>query len=303
MQQRKSLVYTCILLSVLLSGCGDKQTPLRTDVNALPYIVVVNNPLLYFTQRLIADEIDVRLLVPPGVDPAAWQPTALDVLQLQGAELLLLNGAGYSSWLDKVSISPRKIVITSQNAKHRWLELPGQITHSHGPGTEHAHGDYAITTWMDMSLAGKQAQAIADALQKRWPRLADTVAVRLQGLITDIDALDQGYQEQARRLAGRSLIYSHPVYQYFERRYQLPGNSLHWEPDVMPSDEQWAELQKMLSPDALFIWEGDPDTAISGRMAAQALPFVVVDPAANTSARDWLSVQQDNLTRLSNVGL
>jgi zinc transport system substrate-binding protein len=303
MQQRKSLVYTCILLFVLLSGCGDKQTPLRADVNAVPYIVVVNNPLLYFTQRLIANEIDVRLLVPPGVDPAAWQPTALDVLQLQGAELLLLNGAGYSSWLDKVSISPRKIVITSENAKNRWLELPGQVTHSHGPGTEHAHGDYAITTWMDMSLAGKQAQAIADALQKRWPRLADAVAVRLQDLITDIDALDQGYQAQARRLAHRDIIYSHPVYQYFERRYQLPGHSLHWEPDVMPSDEQWIELQAILSASSLFIWEGDPDTAISVRMAAQALAFAVVDPAANTSAEDWLSIQQGNLTRLSNVGL
>lgn len=303
MQLQKTLAYTCILLLVFLSGCGDEQASLHPDVNAAPYIVVVNNPLLYFTQRLIANEADVRLLVSPGVDPAAWQPTALDVLQLQGAELLLLNGAGYSSWLDRVSISPRKIVITSDASKDRWLELPGQVTHSHGPGTEHAHGDYAVTTWMDMSLAGKQAEAIADALQKRWPQLADTVVLRLQGLIADIDALDQGYQAQARRLAGRNIIYSHPVYQYFERRYQLPGHSLHWEPDVMPSDEQWAELQEMLSAASLFIWEGDPDAAISARMAAQGLPFVVLDPAANTSAEDWLSVQQDNLTRLSNVGL
>jgi zinc transport system substrate-binding protein len=303
MQLQKTLAYTCILLLVFLSGCGDEQASLHPDVNAAPYIVVVNNPLLYFTQRLIANEADVRLLVSPGVDPAAWQPTALDVLQLQGAELLLLNGAGYSSWQDRVSISPRKIVVTSDASKDRWLELPGQVTHSHGPGTEHAHGNYAITTWMDMSLAGKQAQAIADALQKRWPRLADTVAVRLQDLIADIDALDRGYQAQARRLAHRNIIYSHPVYQYFERRYQLPGHSLHWEPDVMPSDEQWIELQAILSASSLFIWEGNPDTAISVRMAAQAIPFVVVDPAANTSAEDWLSIQQGNLTRLSNVGL
>jgi len=287
---------------MFLSGCGDEQASLRPEVEAAPYIVVVNNPLLYFAQRLIGNEIDVRLLVPPGIDPAGWQPTVPDVLQLQGAELLLLNGAGYSSWLDKVSISPRNIVITSAALKNRWLEMPDQLTHSHGPGAEHAHGDYAFTTWMDMSLAGKQAEAVAEALQKRWPPLADTVAARLRGLAADIDALDEGYRQQARRLAGRHIVYSHPVYQYFERRYQLPGHSLHWEPDVMPSDEQWAELQQMLSASSLFIWEGDPNAAIAARMVLEELPFVVVDPAANTSAKDWLSVQQDNLTRLSKVG-
>ena len=303
MQLPKTLVYTCILLVMFLSGCADEQAPLRPEAEAVPYIVVVNNPLLYFAQRLIGNEIDVRLLVPQGIDPAAWQPTVPDVLQLQGAELLLLNGAGYSSWLDKVSISPRNIVITSEALKNRWLEIPDQLTHSHGPGAEHAHGDYAFTTWMDMSLAAKQAEAVAEALQKRWPRLADTVAARLRSLAADIDALDEGYRQQARRLAGRHIVYSHPVYQYFERRYQLPGHSLHWEPDVMPSDEQWAELQQMLSASSLFIWEGDPNAAIGARMVLEELPFVVVDPAANTSAKDWLSVQQDNLTRLSKIGV
>ena len=71
----------------------------------------------------------------------------------------------------------------------------------------------------------------------------------------------------------------------------------------MPSDEQWAELQQMLSASSLFIWEGDPDPAIGARMALEELPFVVVDPAANTSAKAWLSVQQDNLTRLSKIGV
>jgi len=288
---------------MFLSGCGDEPAALRPQAETAPYIVVANNPLLYFAQRLIGNEIEVRLLVHQGMDPAAWQPTVPDVLQLQGAELLLLNGAGYSSWLDKISISPRNIVITSAALKNQWLEMPDQFTHSHGPGADHAHGDYAFTTWMDMSLAGKQAEAIAEALQKRWPRLADTVAARLQGLAADIDALDEGYRQHARRLAGLHIIYSHPVYQYFERRYQLPGQSLHWEPDVMPSDEQWAELQDMLSAPSLFIWEGAPDAAIGARMALQELPFVVVDPAASISARDWLSVQQDNLARLSKVGV
>jgi zinc transport system substrate-binding protein len=257
---------------------------------------------LYFARRLLGDDIEVRLLAPPNIDPAAWQPAVADVLQLQGAELVLLNGAGYSSWPDKVAVSPGKLVVTSEAVKDKWIELSDTLTHSHGPGGEHAHGGYAFTTWMDMSLARAQAQAVAAALQQRWPRLNDAIAGNLTALSADIDALDEGYRQQAQRLAGRQLVYSHPVYQYFQRRYRLPGLSLHWEPEEMPADEQWDALRRELNDTALFIWEGEPAAPIVDRMAALGLEFVVLDPAANTSGEDWLAVQRENLARLSAVG-
>jgi zinc transport system substrate-binding protein len=152
---------------------------------------------------------------------------------------------------------------------------------------------------MDMSLARLQAEAVAAALQKRWPEYLEIVAANLQQLLKDLDALDAAYEQQARQLSTRQLIYSHPVYQYFERRYELGGRSLHWEPDVMPSDKQWRDLQQMLNEASLFVWEGEPDPAIAERMRALGLAFVVLDPAANLAGKDWLSVQRENLQRLS----
>jgi len=288
-------------MALLSAGCTGDPPPRQEENNTAAYIVVVNNPLLYFTRRLIGDEVDVRLLVPEAVDPATWQPTVTDVLQLQGAELVIVNGAGYSNWLDKVSISAGRLVVSSEAAKDQWRKLPDQITHSHGPGAEHAHSGYAFTTWMDMSLARIQAEAIATALQHRWPGHGDRVVANLQTLLADIDELDAGYRQQARRLVDRHIIYSHPVYQYFEGRYQLPGYSLHWEPGMMPSEAQWDELEKMLNDSSLLIWEGDPNAAIRERLALIGLSFVVVDPAANTSEQDWLSVQRGNLAGLSKI--
>ena len=95
------------------------------------------------------------------------------------------------------------------------------------------------------------------------------------------------------------LIYSHPVYQYFERRYNLPGRSLHWEPNAMPDDEQWRTLQRSLNNASLFIWEAQPDPAIAARMTALGLAFAVVNPAANHGNKDWLLVQRENLQRLA----
>jgi zinc transport system substrate-binding protein len=291
-----------IALLMQLTGCGREQAQQQAIAETAPYIVAVNNPLLYFARRLIGDDIELRLLAPADIDPATWQPAVAEVLQLQGAQLVLLNGAGYSSWLDKIAISADKLVVTGEVVKDKWIELNDTLTHSHGPAGEHAHGGYAFTTWMDMSLARAQAEAVAAALQQRWPGRSEAIAANLTTLSADIDSLDEGYRQQAQRLADRQLIYSHPVYQYFQRRYRLPGFSLHWEPGVMPTEQQWEALQQQLTDPALFIWEGEPAALIRDRMASLGLEFVVLDPAANISDTDWLAVQRENIARLSVVG-
>ncbi len=260
------------------------------------YIVAVNNPLAYFAERLAGDSIDVRLPVPPDTDPAFWQPTVEDILLLQGADLILLNGAGYSPWLNKVAISRRSLVVTS--SRDSWIPLENQVTHSHGAQGEHAHADYAGTTWMDLSLAASQAGAVANALAALLPEQAPGINARLDELRKELAALDDILKQCAIQLRDRQLVYSHPVYQYFERRYGLPGTSLHWEPDAMPPPEQWEALASTQTPSTLFIWEAEPTTEIATRMSAMNLAFVVIDPAANSGEGDWMTVQQGNLQRL-----
>ncbi len=81
-----------------LSGCDEAHVLERQEKVPASYIVAVNSPLYYFAQRLVGGEVEVRLPVPADVDPAQWQPTLDDLQQLQGAELVLLNGARYSPW-------------------------------------------------------------------------------------------------------------------------------------------------------------------------------------------------------------
>jgi len=288
---------------VALVGCGQEQKPSHKRAEAeKPYIVAVNNPLYYFADRLVGDRVEVRLPVPDEIDPAQWQPSVDELLQLQGAELVLLNGAGYSPWVANVSLASGRVVTTAEAARPSWIELEGQMTHSHGPEGDHAHGGYAFTTWMDMSLAKIQAKAAASSISSRWPQWSDDVSAKLNSLLADIDDLDRGYRAFATIAVGRQLIYSHPVYQYFERAYGLEGHSLHWEPDIMPSDSQWRKLSDGLGSRALFAWEGEPSIEITARMHALGLQFVVIDPGARRSEADWLSLQRANLSRLQALG-
>ncbi len=292
--------FSISLLLLTVVACGDQRAP-ATQQQPEPseFIVAVNTPLQYFAQRLIDEDIEVRMLAPDNTDPAQWQPSIEDVLQLQRAQLILLNGAGYSGWLNKVSISDSALVNTSASVREQWIELESQVSHSHGPTGEHAHGGYAFTTWMDMSLAQVQAKAIAYALQEHWPEKVKSIDRKLDSLLADLNVIDDGFMVAATGLQNHQLIYSHPVYQYFERRYGLQGLSLHWEPDRMPSEEQWSELQRLNTDDALFIWEAKPAAEIAAHMRESGIKFVILDPAANQREKDWMTVQRENLDRLS----
>ena len=62
------------------------------------------------------------------------------------------------------------------------------------------------------------------------------------------------------RQREQPLLASHPVYQYLAKRYGLNLQSVLWEPEVMPNDEQWDGLQSILETHAAawMLWEGDP---------------------------------------------
>lgn len=289
-----------LLLSVLLSACSEETSTEVKIGHKSAEIIAVNNPLYYFTQKLAGDLATVSLPAPKEGDPSQWNPGLEELLAIQQADLIVLNGAGYSSWLDKISLSSKQLVNTSLSAKAQWIPLTGQATHSHGPKGDHSHSGYAFTTWMDMTLAKQQASAIAKALIQRWPEQKAAIEKREQALLASLDELDEAYRKQGKRLTGEKFIYSHPVYQYFERQYQLAGLSLHWEPTEMPDDAQWLQLKKNIeqNPNTVFVWEDTPSSLIAQRMTALGVKSIVITPAANASDQDWLTTQQENIQRL-----
>ena len=299
----KQLMLTLILASAaLLISLGEVPRSEASAEAAQGRVVAVNNPLAFFAGYLLEDSgVTVELLVPADSDPALWQPSIDDILSMQQANLILLNGAGYSPWLARVSLPAERLVVTGKNFRDEWITIQGKVTHSHGPGGEHAHAGHAFTTWLDYQLAAVQASNTAAALAKRWPEQAGQIGTRLATLLEALNALDDGYQQLAPTLGQRQLIYSHPVYQYFERRYSLEGLSLHWEPSQMPAESEWQALAAQSGPDTLMIWEAEPSAEIASRLADLGIAWRVLDPGANRGHNDWLSLQRANLEGLQTI--
>ena len=235
--------------------------PLATPLAAQdrPQIIAVNKVLQQFAERLVGETADSIFPVPEGVDPSFWRPSIADISTIQSADLILLNGAGFATWIDRVSLPRSRVVNTSAAIEDQFI-ITESITHSHGDGGEHSHEGLASYTWLDPMLAIAQAEAIASAVSAR--NLAPDVDVnaRLEGLRSELNDLDETVRDTLIGLEGVTLIATHPRYQYFARRYDLPITSLEWEAGAMPTEAELDALASLVSETGAYIliWEAMP---------------------------------------------
>ena len=279
-----------LLLTTAFASAADKLT-----------VYAVNYPLAYFAERVGGDKIQVVFPVLADVDPAFWEPTANDIAGFQQADLILLNGAGYAKWVKRASLPRRKLVNTSAAFQKDYISVTETVTHKHGPGGDHSHAGTAFTTWLDFNQAIQQAKAIQLALEKRRPEYADVFRRNYTVLETELDNLDKQIMELAARKPDRLFVASHPVYQYFARRYQLNLNSVMWEPDVVPTEQQWRELKQLLRnhPARWMLWEGVPDERSVTRLKEIGVNSLLFSPCANVpNDGDFKSIMTENVLQL-----
>jgi len=295
-----------VVTAVVLVACGRpaEQKPAASEHPASDRplsVYVVNNPLAAFAERIGGSEASVTFPAPADTDPASWSPDGDTVAAYQGADLILLNGADYAKWVARASLPSAKLVDTGAAYEERLIPLEDAVTHTHGPEGEHAHSGVAFTTWLDPTLAVEQARAIGDAFEKARPEGATGFKERLALLEADLMALDTRLEAVAEAFGDRPVLFSHPVYQYLERRYGLNGRSVHWEPGAEPSAREWSRIETLLETHAArwMVWEGEPLAPVAARLEALGVASVVFDPCATRSeSGDFVSAMDSNVDRL-----
>ncbi|MEO0544967.1 MAG: zinc ABC transporter substrate-binding protein [Pseudomonadota bacterium] len=253
-------------------------------------VVAVNYPLQYIAERLLGERADVVFPVPEGVDPSFWRPTIADISNIQAADLILLNGAGFASWVDRVSLPRSKLVDTSAGIKDQ-LIVTESIVHSHGDGGEHTHEGIATYTWLDPTLAIAQARAIMAAAIRLGLVDANDVEDSFDALSADLEMLDDQTQKALNGSTDVHLIATHPRYQYFARRYAVPISALEWDAGSEPSDEQVKDLEKLVSETGarILIWEAEPSAGTVEAIAELGVTSVTFSPLAQpTDGMDYL---------------
>ena len=298
---------TIVMMAALVAmtvGCSKKSDPNPASGPMQPAqasIYTVNYPLSYFAERMAPASVRVVFPVPREIDPAFWKPSADAVREYQSASLILLNGAGYARWTSYSTLPQAQIVVTADGCRDTYLRTEQSVRHQHGPEGAHAHSDLAFTTWLDLRLAACQASHIRDAMIERMPAAKDSVSAEFETLERDLLDLDERLRNLGKALGNQPLLASHPVYQYLADAYGISIQSLHLEPDQVPSDDDWKEIDAILEQDRAnwMLWEAPPLAATEARLRERGVTTIVFDPAGQSpSEGDFLSVMRANVAGL-----
>jgi len=97
------------------------------------------------------------------------------------------------------------------------------------------------------------------------------------------------------------FLASHPVYQYFARRYHLDIQSLHWEPHQFPNKIQWQHLKTLIKkhPTHWMLWEQKPLPKTIKKLKTMHINSLVFNPCANKPTHgNFISIMQSNIKNL-----
>ena len=295
--------HVLLLLLVLVSACKEPSDKdfVSTEAVIRPVVLASNYPLYFFASRIAGDAVEVRMPEIDG-DPAMWVPRSSDLAQIQNAELIFLNGAGYESWLAFTSLPTGVMVDTTAEVQGRLLPIDNVMLHQHGPEGEHSHAGTAFTTWLNPQIAIEQARVVSSELSRLVPAQSARFEERFGELEGQLSALDSSLTEAFSRLGDQPVVFSHPVYQYLQQRYGLNGQSVHWEPDSEPGVKDWIGFQNLLQdhPARLMIWEGQPLQIMIDRLQQQGIRSIVFEPVANRPENgDYFALMKMNLEQLA----
>lgn len=259
-------------------------------------------PLYEFAQKIGQDRVNVKLLVPEGVEPHDWEPTIQDVQKMQKADLILINGIGFENWVDKLEeMNYQGTVVDTSNGiiKKKIFEEPN-ISDKSETSHEHESGDPHI--WLNPVLAKTQVQNIADSFSKIDPKNNSFYQTNAKNYQDELDQLNLKIKNDLSA-CSHDFIAFHDAFSYFAAEYDLnqhtiiSSNNPHAEPTAKTL-QNVINTARELNIKIIFT-EDTIDPKVSEVIANEiGGKILVLSPLESSGKEDYISRMTGNLKNL-----
>lgn len=274
-------------------------------------VVATTTDLAAIASAVGGDLVSVDTVVPPAVDPEAFEPRPGDLEKIRGAQLLVRLGLGYDYWLDKLlrQAGDKRLMrggeaYVDASVGVPLLEVSGQTVVNEGG---HAHGVANPHYWLDPDNAKIVSLGIADGLARVLPDGRAQIAANQQRFAADLDRSLARWTAQLAPAAGVKLIAYHNSWPYFARRFRLDiVDFIEPKPGIAPSPAQLARLIATGKKDGVRAVVHEPyEPEDASRFLAQRLgvPFVLLATSVGSvpAAKDYFALFDHNVGTLASA--
>lgn len=225
----KKIITKIISFAIIISlftACG-KEKVKNNETNEVKenkkVIYTSFYPLQSITKEIVGNKMEVRKLIPNGQEVHHWEPTAQDMKNLSEGSVILVNGLGLESWIDKfkASIKDLNIVEVSKDVNLLKAEEEPEENENHESEEKHHHGEYDPHIWLSLRNMKVIAKNICDKVVEMDKDNDTYYRENLAKVQNRLDDLDKKYSEQLQNAKIKSIITSHEAFAYLLKDYGL----------------------------------------------------------------------------------
>jgi zinc transport system substrate-binding protein len=271
-------------------------------------IVTTLFPLYEFAKEVAGDNAEVSLLLPPGIEPHAYEPTPAAIVNINEAEIFIYTGELMEPWVQKLlpGITNQNLQILDASQGNKLLSLH----HSNEMREPWEGRGRDPHIWLDFSIDMKIVDAIAEALIERDSGHRDIYLANAERYKAKLSALDAAYQSGLKDCASRTIFTGgHFAFGYLARRYGLKTASPYagFSPNAEPSPQAVAEvITAMKASGASNVYYEELATPRVSNVLVEetGAKMTLLHAAHNLSADEFsqgvtfLSIMEGNLKRL-----
>jgi zinc/manganese transport system substrate-binding protein len=201
---RSWFVAVAVFLSLVAAGPSTAADRLK--------VVATTAQIAALTSAVAGDLVELKGIISAGVDPHEFEPTASDLVAIEGATLVLRHGIGLDDWLDRTLKAGKRatVVTVTRGVRLQKGEEDGKPVDDphvwHDPGNAKKMVDNIVAALDRVDAAHKMAfDTNAVAYKKR----LDEARAQVQTIINEIPP------------GGRKLVTNHDALGYFAKAFGL----------------------------------------------------------------------------------
>lgn len=198
-----ALLVAAITVSVLLCGCSLVEKP----KNGRLQIVTTIFPAYDFARQIFGDKADITLLLKPGTESHSYDPSARDIVKIDGCDLFIYNGGESDAWVDNI------LKTADETNAVKMMSFVEALEEEELIGAEDEHEDHGAEEYDEhIWTSPKNAALIVDGIKRE--------AVRL-------DAPNAAYYEQNAAAYSEKILALDSCFDELlagERRYFVFGD-------------------------------------------------------------------------------
>ena len=281
-------------LLLVLGGCAQ-----NTENNAASQpvgklrVITSFYPLYEIAKNVGGDRVEIKNLVPAGSEPHDYELTPQDILEINRADLVIVNGAGLEPLVDRLRIDLQKKGVS-------FLEMAIPMQRSGVTADPHF--------WLDPMLYIDESLLIAMRLSDVDFSHGDKYKENLNSYVKKIQDLHNDFEKGLANCKSRTVITSHEAFNYLAKRYNLEMISVAgFSPEAEVSAKKLTELVKIVKDKKVqyIFTETLVNPKIAETLAAEAgIKTLTLNPleglteSETRDGKNYVSVMRENLQNL-----